>query len=344
MKSANDKRVRHDANMNSTRYRATADENAGLFYALDVGAEYVTKPVCQNAFRNILGIFRKPWERLKSNCSYGAYVPGPIAHGNVGTKHRHTASNQRRCEASVCAYLQQLLDEYASPYATRFIREKTSVGLRNDEVGAQELPSNMTKHSIYSGWCYLQGFKAKSDAKGNFGCISSYEIRPYDDILWPEGSQSAICSWSSFLKIWKKHFPHLKIRNSCEDVCGECVRLRNSFEHLKRKKKKEEALRVQEEAAESSSSSSDGEVEAGNDEDDISDDELIEGLNQAEFPEEYLWFKANQHAVQAQAQRLIAQQREEEAKQSRELPHEERRFVPIELNLACLLILSLLLT
>lgn len=82
---------------------------------------------------------------------------------------------------------------------------------------------------------------------------------------------------------------------------------------------------MQEEAAESSSSSSDGEVEAGNDEDDISDDELIEGLNQAEFPEEYLWFKANQHAVQAQAQRLIAQQREEEAKQSKELPHEERR-------------------
>ncbi len=48
------------------------------------------------------------------------------------------------------------------------------VGLRNDEVGAEELPSNMTKRSIYSGWCYLQGFKAKSDAKGNFGCISSY--------------------------------------------------------------------------------------------------------------------------------------------------------------------------
>ncbi len=44
MKSANDKRVRHDANMNSTRYRATADEDAGLFYALDVGAEYLLEP------------------------------------------------------------------------------------------------------------------------------------------------------------------------------------------------------------------------------------------------------------------------------------------------------------
>ncbi len=197
--------------------------------------------LCMNAFRDILGIFRKSWTRLKSSCSYGAYVTGPIAHGNIGTRQRYKASHQRRCETSICAYLQQLADDYASPYATRFIHEKNAVGLTNDEVGTIELRSIMTKCSIYSGWCFSQGFKAKSYAKGNFGCISNYETRPYDGILWPKGSTSVICSWSSFLKNWKKHFPCLKLRNSCEDVCGECVRLQNSFEHIKKKRRRTES-------------------------------------------------------------------------------------------------------
>jgi hypothetical protein len=90
------------------------------------------------------------------------------------------------------------------------------------------------------------------------------------------------------------------LRNSCEDVYGECVRLQNSFEHIK---KRGEEQKVQDEAVESSSSSgsSDNEIDASSVVGDIKSDELIEGLYQVEFPEEYLWFKANQDAVQAQA-------------------------------------------
>ena len=83
---------------------------------------------------------------------------------------------------------------YADPYATRFIRERTSVGLRNEEKGIVELPASMSKRSIYIGWCYSQGYKAKANAKGSFGSVTDYELRPYDDILWPKGSQSVICS------------------------------------------------------------------------------------------------------------------------------------------------------
>ncbi len=95
---------------------------------------------------------------------------------------------------------------YADPYATRFIRERTSVGIRNEEKGIVELPASMSKQSIYIGWCYSQGYKAKANAKGSFGSVTDYELRQYDDILWPKGSQSVICSWSSFLKISWKHF------------------------------------------------------------------------------------------------------------------------------------------
>lgn len=191
-----------------------------------------------------------------------------------------------------------------------------------------ELPPSMSKRSIYSGWCYSQGYKAKANAKGSFGSVTNYELRPYDDVLWPEGSQSVICSWSSFLKIWRKHFSHLKIRNACEDVCGECVRLRNSFVHLKKMTAKKQR---DEKAADNSGTSSDGDSNNSNHDADADVDsinnEVIDDIDEQEFPEEYLWFRANQHAVQAQAQRVLAQTREEEAQGSISLPHEERRFV-----------------
>jgi hypothetical protein len=236
--------------------------------------------------------------------------------------------NQRRAEPSICQHLQDLADLYADPYATRFIRERTSVGLRNEEKGTVELPASMSKQNIYIGWCYSQGYKAKTNVKGSFGSVTGYELRPYDDVLWPEGTKSVICFWSSFLKIWRKHFSHLNIRNKCEDVCDECVRLRNSFVHLKRMAAKKQR---EKNAAENSCSSSDDDADNSNHDGDAEDEsfynDLIAGINEQEFQEEYLWFRANQHAVQAQAQRVLAQTHEEEAKATSSLPYEERRLV-----------------
>ncbi len=111
------------------------------------------------------------------------YQVGPMIHGNVGTTYQHDSSNQRRCEESVRKYLEDLAISCAELYATRFVREKTSVGLRNDEVGKIELPSNMTYRSIYCGWCYSMGYKPTTDAKGNFGPVSEFPERPYDEVL-----------------------------------------------------------------------------------------------------------------------------------------------------------------
>jgi hypothetical protein len=84
--------------------------------------------------------------------------------------------------------------------------------------------------------------------------------------------------------------------------------------HLKRMAAKKQR---EEKAAENNGSSSDDDADDSNgdgDPDDNSDNnELIAGINEQEFPEEYLWFRANQHAMQAQAQRVLAQTHEEEA-------------------------------
>ena len=60
-------------------------------------------------------------------------------------------------------------------------------------------------------------------------------LRPFDELLWPADSTPLpVCSWTDFRMIWKKHFPKLGIRNPCEDTCGECVKIRNSFKYLDR--------------------------------------------------------------------------------------------------------------
>jgi hypothetical protein len=57
----------HDKNLNSQMYCATKADTAALFYRLDIGPQYPQRPVCTNAFHNVLAIFRRPWEKLKNS-------------------------------------------------------------------------------------------------------------------------------------------------------------------------------------------------------------------------------------------------------------------------------------
>jgi hypothetical protein len=61
------------------------------------------------------------------------------------------------------------------------------------------------------------------------------------------------------------------------------------------------------------------------------DTALVDNVEEQEYPEEYLWMRANDHAMKAQAQRLLVQQREREAKESRDLPHERRTYCLVAL-------------
>lgn len=300
-----------------------------LYYHITVNTESnVDIAVCLNAFRNLFGILRRPWETLKHNVAHGNYVAGPIRHGNVEKRTRHLSSNAKKAEGSIVAFLKDLSDTYAEPYATRFIRTVTSVGLRNDEEGLVELPSNYTKRKLYSDWCYSIGYKVRSDAKGSFGPTSKYEPRPFDDVLWPEGSeQLPVSSWHSFLAVWKQQFPKLKIRNSCEDVCGECVRLRNSIVHVDEKRRRRRNRFVAAASLDLDGLSSDGDSRESSSMETEESDEEYEVPPDTEYLEEYLFFKANDHVVQAQSQRSFVQVRQQQAKETRHLDHSERRFV-----------------
>ena len=163
----------------------------------------------------------------------------------------------------------------------------------------------------------------KANAKGSYGSISQYEPREFDELLWPEGSRPLpVCSWKDFLKIWKAELPTLKIRNQCEDTCGECTRIKNSL--MKRDRKK--AVAKKGDQREALDAASDGSAE------DISDqiDDVVENfdvLRAQEYPVEAVILIATQHATHAQNQRQLATERIAESKATANNNWEDRRFV-----------------
>jgi hypothetical protein len=110
-------------------------------------------PICCQAFRNLFSIGKQMWKRLKSEAIMAA--PGPVKHGNVGTQHRHVSSASFSVEPDVVAFINGVGVEYGESYATRFVRERTSVGLRNEEEGCVDLPSYFSKRKLYERYVFV---------------------------------------------------------------------------------------------------------------------------------------------------------------------------------------------
>lgn len=103
--------------------------------------------ICIHSFRNLFCIGKRMWKRLSKVAK--TLAPGPKKHGNVGLQNRHFSSVLFETEPDVVAFLQGLGEQYGESYATRFIRERTSVGVRREEVDAVDLPSHFTKRSLH---------------------------------------------------------------------------------------------------------------------------------------------------------------------------------------------------
>ncbi len=253
--------------------------------------------VCQNSFRNILGIFKYQWKTLKTAAL--TTIPGSISHGNLGKQNRRKGCIGQDVEDDVVEFLTQLGEKRGEAYATRFVRKRTELGIRNDEEGVVELPSCYSKRSLFEQFCYERGYVVKPSAKGNYGEVDNFEPRPFDEDLWPEGSTTLeVLTWSKFHQIWKQKLPKLRIRSKCEDTCPECWVLKNQFWYKSSRNRQR------------CSSDSDGSV--------FSD-------QSAEYSDEDLIIKANEHVTQAAAQRTYINELKEKAHQEALNEHEARR-------------------
>jgi hypothetical protein len=104
-------------------------------------------PVCEQAFKNIYSIFQRRWKCLKKAALESD--PGPIQHGNVNKRNRHKGSFAATTKDDVIDFLVDLGKKEGESYATRFIRERTSILIRKDEEDLMELPSSYSKRKIY---------------------------------------------------------------------------------------------------------------------------------------------------------------------------------------------------
>jgi len=297
---------------------ATQRIPARLYYQVQLGEADIS--VCLSSFRNLFGLFQRQWVNLKKSIDNN-YKPGPLVHGNIGTHHRSDSSKATKATPSVVAFLEGVSVSHGEAYATRFIREITGMSIRKEEEGQVELPSSFTKRKLYAQYCYSRGYKVKASAKGSCGKTEGYEVRPIDDVLWPEGSVPLpVCSWKDFHVIWKVHLPKLSIRNPCEDTCGDCVKIRNSFKYLD----KIGAIRA---AASDAINLLDNVSGSGSENDESIQIGEYDFLNAHEYPEEVIIMQASKHAVHAQEQRQYATSRIKEAKESLSHPWEDRMFV-----------------
>jgi len=135
-------------------------------YILDLGMGDTNPRVCMVTFRNVFGYFRNEWKTLKADAEAGNV--GPLPQKNIGNNNRRKNSSLGKCETDLHEYLKNIGELYGESYATRFIRERTSIGIRDAEIGKVGLPSNMGKRKIFESFCHGRGFIMEPNAKGNF--------------------------------------------------------------------------------------------------------------------------------------------------------------------------------
>lgn len=280
------------------RPRRERFKNYRLHLHADMGRQTM---MCQHSFRNLLGIFKYQWKTIRSSAT--SSLPGPITHGNSGKRNRFQGSNRKDVEDDVVQFLMDVADERGESYATRFIREHTSLGLRKDEEDLIELPSCLSMRGLFKQFCFERGHVVDATSKGSFGKVDEFTPRPNDELLWPEGSEMLpVLPWSTFFQIWKEKLPKLRIRNQCEDTCPECYILRNRFRY-----KSERSNRQQQESDSDASNSS--------------------SSNESDFSDEDLIAKANLHVEQAKSQRLYINELKAVAEEESRNEHTARRFV-----------------
>jgi hypothetical protein len=147
-------------------------------------------------------------------------------HKNLGNNYRAIYSKYELAKPRLRIFFQEIGDKHGEPYATRFVRETTGIGVRDAEVDTVELPSSFTQRYLYGKFCHQQGYEVKASAKGDYGKLKDFQRREDDE--WAPGLEPGpICDWHSFRSFWETEFPLLHIRPACEDTCGECFMYKN---------------------------------------------------------------------------------------------------------------------
>ena len=108
---------------------------------------------------------------------------------------------------------------------------ETKIGLRNKDYTPMHLPLYYSKRWLYDRFCFVSGWEVKPLSDSLYPLVAEFKKRDNDneDIsdeqisLWPEGTESLpVCSWHTYLRIWRHYLPNLRICPSLLDTCDLC--------------------------------------------------------------------------------------------------------------------------
>ena len=183
---------------------------------------------CGNGIQKLFCLGYRKWKSLTEQVK----LPKLKVHGNLGNKN---ASFQY--ESEVLDFLMEVAHEDGEAQATRFVREMTGIGIRNEEKFGVKLPPYHSKRKLYQKYCWENGWSVRSSNNGEYPKLRDYAKRPNDDdmgplALWPSGNRCyPVYSFFNFMRLRKNNFPLLKIRPPSESICLQCHVFKNQFKY-----------------------------------------------------------------------------------------------------------------
>ena len=280
--------------------------------------------VCKNAISILLDYGRYKWR----TCQTAVLKNRLPEHGNKGKLNGPNVSFATEVKVDLHEFFHQI-KQFGSPKTTRFVREETGSGLRDEEENLLELPTCWSKRGVYARFCFERGFVVTSTHSGNT------KKSPRTDQLWNESNKKRICSWSSFTNFWEAHYPLIRIGSPSADICTDC--------HIFFNKSKFNAGDEDTTTVEVNMPNSDAmpnylsdigaadegaaiaDVGANDDEEEQIDLQLNSTPIEVQEREAIL-LKATLHVKQAIIQRQLANNKIQQAIETADLPHENRRY------------------
>ena len=114
---------------------------------------------CRNGIQKLFCLGYRKWKSLTEQVK----LPKLKKHANIGNKN---ALFQYKSE--VLKFLMEVAHEDGESQATRFIREMTGIGIRNEEKFGVTLPPYHTKRKLYQKYCWENGWHVKSANNGEY--------------------------------------------------------------------------------------------------------------------------------------------------------------------------------
>ena len=91
--------------------------------------------------------------------------------------------------------------------------------MRDAELNTLELPSHCTKRRMCRDCCWVNGWKSKTNARGDL----ELQERPHDETNPPPGTpRNNALSWTTFRRIWVTDCSHMRMRPPSRDTCDLC--------------------------------------------------------------------------------------------------------------------------